>query len=114
VDGVRDAVGRLDGVRKVEVQLGTQRAYITPAKDRTLDLAAIGPAARAGAGANVVRMRIAARGQVEKDAGGARFRIAGWPVAYPIEGDDLAEGTRSIRAGVRIEGGTPRLHLLKE
>lgn len=82
--------------------------YITPARERTLDLAAIGPAVRAG-GARVVRTRIVARGTVET---GPRFRIDGWPDAYPIEGDDIGLGHRSIRAGVRFPESGPQLYLL--
>lgn len=107
--GVRDAVGRLDGVQQVEVELGTRLVYITPARDRTIDLAALGPAVRAGS-ARVLRMRIVAEGTVEP---AARFRIAGWPTAFAIEGEDLPEGPCSIRAGVHIADGMPRLHLLK-
>jgi len=76
-----------------------------------LDLAAISPAVRSG-GARVVRMRITARGSVEKDAGGAHFKIDGWPTAYPIEGKDLPDGACLIHAGVRFEDGAPRLYTL--
>ena len=109
MDGVRDAVGRLDGVQHVEVEFGTRLVRITPSRDRTLDLAALGPAVRAGS-ARVVRMRIVAEGAVEP---GARFRIAGWPTAYAIEGDGLPEGTRTIRANVHLADGTPRLDVLE-
>lgn len=109
MDGVRDAVGRLDGVQHVEVELGTKLVYITPTRDRTIDLVAIGPAVRAGS-ARVVRMRIVAEGTMEP---AARFRIAGWPTAFAIEGEDLPEGPCSIRASVRITDGMPRLHLLE-
>ena len=108
MDGVKDAVGRLDGVQHVEVEFGTKLVRITPMRDRTLDFAAIGPAVRAGS-ARVVRMRIVAEGTVEP---GARFRIAGWPDAYPLDGEAPPEGPCSIRANVHLAGGVPRLHLL--
>ncbi len=106
---MKNAVGRLDGVRHVEVELGTRLVRITPARDRTLDLTAIAPAVRAG-GARVVRMRIVAAGAVEP---GPSFRIAGWPVSYAIDGDAPPEGPCSIRANVHIDGGTPRLSVLE-
>jgi len=105
---VKNAVGRLDGVRHVEVELGTRLVRITPARDRTLDLAALAPAVRKG-GARAVRMRIVAAGAVEPGPG---FRIAGWPVAYAIDGEAPPEGPCSIRATVHITGGTPRLRLV--
>jgi hypothetical protein len=108
VDGVRDAVGRLDGVQHVDVELGTKLVRIAPARDRTLDLAAIGPAVRAGS-ARMTRMRIVAEGAVEP---GARFRIAGWPDAYAIEGAAPPVGPASIRANVHFATGAPTLHLL--
>lgn len=110
MDGVRDAVGRLDGVQHVEVEFGTRLVRITPARDRTLDLAAIGPAVRAGS-ARVVRMRISAEGTVEH---GARFRIAGWPEAYGIDGEGPPEGPCSIRANVHFPDGAPQLHWLAD
>jgi hypothetical protein len=105
VDGVKDAVGRLDGVQQVEVELGTRLVRITPARDRTLDLAAVGPAVRSG-GARMVRMRIVAEGVVEPQA---RFRIAGWPTAYAIDGEAPPEGPCSLRANVHIARDGPRL-----
>jgi hypothetical protein len=77
--------------------------------DRTLDLAALAPAVRSGGG-RVVRTRIVANGLLEGD----RFRIAGWPDAYPIEAEGLPDGPLSIRAGVRFESGAPRLHLVED
>jgi len=76
---VPDASG-LESVVLVLDKSGTQRVYITPAKDRTLDLAAIDPAVRTG-GARVVRTRVVAKGHVEKDAAGARF-VDGAPQLY--------------------------------
>jgi hypothetical protein len=74
-----------------------------------MDLAALEPAVRAGGG-RVVRTRIAAKGRLEGD----RFRIDGWPEAYPIEATGLRDGPCTIRAGVRFEGGTPRLHVVED
>jgi hypothetical protein len=87
--------------------------YDTPARDRTLDLAAFEPAVRTGGG-RVVRTRIAAKGRVERGGGSARFRIDGWPDAYPIEGDGLPDGPCSVRAGARFERGAPRLHVVDD
>ena len=105
---MKNAVGRLEGVHHVEVEMGARLVVITPAHDRTLDLAALGPAVRSG-GARVVRTRIVALGTVEP---GGRFRIQGWPTAYPIDGAPPPEGPRSIRASVRFPEGTPRFDLL--
>jgi len=105
---VKNAVGRLDGVRHVEVELGTRLVRITAARDRTLDLGALAPAVRTG-GARVVRMRIVAAGAVEP---GPAFRIAGWPVSYAIDGEAPPEGPCSIRATVHISDGAPRLRLV--
>jgi len=77
-----------------------------------MDLAALDPAVRAGGG-RVVRMRIVAKGRVERDGGGARFRIEGWPEAYAIEGAG-PDGPCTIRAGVRLDDGTPRLHVVED
>lgn len=104
---MKNAVGRLDGVQHVEVELGTKLAYITPMRDRTIDLAALGPAVRAGS-ARIVRMRIVAEGIVEP---GPRFRIAGWPLAFEIDDDDLPLGPSSIRASVHFVDGVPRLNV---
>jgi len=60
-----------------------------------------------------VRTRITAKGRVERGGDGARFRIGGWPDAYPIEGE-LPDGPSTIRAGVRFGDVLPRLHLLEE
>jgi len=84
--------------------------YITPARDKTLDLVAISPAVRSG-GARVVRTRITAKGVVEE---GSRFRIDGWPVAYPLEDEGVPTGARLVRAGVRFPDGSPTLYLLDE
>ena len=110
---MKNAVGRLDGVQHVEVELGTRLVRITPSRDRTLDFAAIDPAVRTRS-ARVVRMRISAKGVVEHGADGAGFRIDGWPTAFPIDGIDPPDGPCTIRANVRVVDGTPRLHLLED
>ena len=98
----------MEGVQHVEVEFGTRLVRITPSRDRTLDLAALGPAVRAGS-ARVVRMRIVAEGTVEA---GARFRIAGWPTSLAIEGEAPPEGPCRIRANVHFPDGAPRLHVV--
>jgi hypothetical protein len=110
VDGVKGAVGRLDGVQHVEVEFGTRLVRITPMRDRTIDLAAIGPAVRAGS-TRMTRMRIVADGAVEP---GARFRIAGWPEAYAIEGAAPPEGPASVRANVHFSGAAPSLTIVED
>jgi hypothetical protein len=110
VDGVKGAVGRLDGVQHVEVEFGTRLVRITPMRDRTIDLAAIGPAVRAGS-TRMTRMRIVADGAVEP---GARFRIAGWPEAFAIDGAAPPEGHASIRANVHFAAERPTLHALAD
>ncbi|HEX5138170.1 MAG TPA: hypothetical protein VFY93_14435 [Planctomycetota bacterium] len=59
-------------------------------------------------------MRIAARGRIERDGKETRFRIDGWEDAYPIEGDDLKDGARTLRLGVRFTDGKPHLHVVEE
>jgi hypothetical protein len=106
---VKTALGRLEGVREVEARPGTLRVYITPAEGRTVDLAAIEPALRRE-GIRPVWMRIHAEGRMEP---GPRFRITGWPVAYPAEGARVPEGNIRVRAQVQIEAGAIRLRILE-
>ena len=53
-------------------------------------------------------MRIVADGTIEN---GDRFRIDGWPEAFPLSGSDLPDGHTRIRASVRFKGGEPQLTL---
>lgn len=106
--GAERALGRLEGVRSVEAVIGSLRVQVTPERDRTLDFAAIPPAVAEGAGLNVRRIQILADGRVEP---GPRFRIDGWPDAFPLDGD-LPDGPARIRAEVRVGDGGPTLRLL--
>jgi hypothetical protein len=107
VQGVESALGRLDGVQHVEAVLGTLRVHITPAKDRVLHFAAV-PEALLSVATVMERMEILADGRVED----GRFRIEGWPEAYPIEGAGPSPGIQLVRAEVRIVDGAPRLRAL--
>jgi len=53
----------------------------------------------------VRRINIVADGFVEP---GPRFRIAGWPEAFPLDGN-LAPGRTRLRAVVRVDQGAIRL-----
>jgi len=108
---VKRALGRLDGVRHIEAVPGTLRVTITPANDRVLELAAIAPVLW-GEGIRVLAMRIVAEGTVESEGEGWRFRIRGWPEAWPVEGKVPAEGEAAIRATVEIADGASRLRIL--
>lgn len=109
--GVENALGGLEGIHKIDAPIGGFEVKITPAKDKTLDLAAI-PDAIWQASINTYHMNIAARGRVERGEDGApRFRISGWPHTYALEGSYLPEEERVYRARVRVIGGEARLRL---
>jgi hypothetical protein len=81
---------------------------VSPAPDRTLDLAEITPALwREGVREHGVR--ILADGIVERDGDVVRFRIDGWPEAYPVDGPAPAPGRYRFEADGDISGGRPRL-----
>jgi len=85
---------------------------ITPKDDETLDFAALRPALWSE-GLRAGRIRIVADGRVESDGSSPRrFRIAGWPAAFPIAGDAPEEGPARIRADVELTSGEPRLRIL--
>lgn len=104
MEGAERAPGRLEGVRKVEAIVGGFQVVVTPRPDRTLDLAAIRPELMK-VGVRTRRLRLLADGTAE----GNRFRIRGWPEAYPLEGFDLPTSEARLRAAVRIENGRPTL-----
>ena len=101
------ALRRLDGVANVTAVLGDLQVTVTPRKDRTLDLLAIKPVLWRG-GLRALRLRLTADGTVEP---GPRFRIAGWPESYALDGD-LPEGPARIRARVYTDDGAPVLRVL--
>ncbi len=104
MQGAKRALGRLDGVRRVEAVPGTLRVRIVPSGDRTLDLAAIGPLLW-DQGIRALEIRIVAVGARE----GGRFRIRGWPEAWPIEGEPRGD---VLHAAVTFVDGAPRLRVL--
>jgi hypothetical protein len=105
VQGVRDALRRLDGVDTVHVDLQSNRVTIAPAADVELDLAAI-PAAIRRAGFTPADMRLTARGAVGESGGRAVFRIRGWSAELPIRGPPPARGGEvRLEAAVDFERG---------
>jgi len=101
----------MDGVREIEVDVGALQVRILPQPDRTVDLAALRPAL-APEGIRLRRIRIVAEGRVERAAAGLRFRIAGWPDAFPLTGADLPEGPARVRASVTFEDDVPQLQVV--
>ena len=77
---------------------------IMPARDRTIDLAAL-RRALAVEGVRPGRMYIVADGEVE---GGDQFRIDGWPNAYALT-TKLPPGKTRLHASVRLTNGVPEL-----
>ena len=104
------ALQRLDGVRDIEADIGGMTVKIKPASDRTLDLTALRPAL-ASEGVRLRKLLILADGAVESSADGARFRIAGWPDAYALEGKAPTAGEYRARAAVRIRDSKPVLRI---
>lgn len=103
-----DALGRLDGVRAVKVELQTNVVVISPERDRELDLAAV-PRAIRGAGFVPAEMRLRARGRLVVGQGGGQvFRIRGWREALPVRGTSSAGIGEEVelRARVDWDGGT--------
>ena len=102
----------LDGIRDFEAEVGSLSVIIKPARDRVLDLYAV----RRALATERVRlhgMRIVAEGRVEgRGEAGQRFRIDGWPEAFPIRGDNLPNGHARIRASVTFKAGVPQLRLI--
>ncbi|MBI4605760.1 MAG: heavy-metal-associated domain-containing protein [Planctomycetes bacterium] len=111
--GVEDALGRLEGVRAIRIDLQKNLVTITPAPDRVVDLARI-PTAIERAGFTPEGLRIVARGSAERAGDGVRFRIAGWPVTYPAQGEVAGlDGSLAVEADVRLTVGGLELRLTK-
>ena len=92
----------------IEADIGGMTVKIKPASDRTLDLTALRPAL-ASEGVRLRKLLILADGAVETDP--PRFRIAGWPDAYALEGKAPTAGEYRVRAAVRIRDSKPVLRI---
>lgn len=99
-----DALGRLEGVRAVRVQLQTNVVIISPEPDRELDLAAV-PRAIRGAGFLPAEMSLRARGSFVASEGRVAFRIHGWRTALPVQtAGEVPQGEEELHAQVDYAG----------
>jgi hypothetical protein len=85
MEAVHDGLGRLDGVSSISIDLQKNLVTIAPAKDRTLDLAAI-PRAIRRAGFRPGLMTVQGTVSFESSPEGPRLRFQGWPFAFPWSG----------------------------
>jgi hypothetical protein len=112
--GVEDALGRLEGVRDLRIDLQSNRVTITPAPRRLLDLAAV-PEAIRRAGFRPEGLRIVARGTMEREGVRVSFRIAAWPEAYALEDPPPVDPRENfvLEADVVLDRGKVRLRPVK-
>lgn len=99
MEAVFDSLGRLDGVHDVSIDLQRNLVTVVPARDRTLDLAAI-PRAIRSAGFRPGALRLRGRGAIESSTEGPRVRLAGWPVSFAWTGAELPPSGAAFTAGV--------------
>jgi hypothetical protein len=98
VKGVEDALGRLGGVRRIQVDLQTNLVRIHPDERFELRLEEI-PRAVRRAGFVPGEMTVHARGSYEVEDGQVAFRIRGWTRALPIRAElPLPQGETLLRA----------------
>ena len=100
----------MDGVRDVEAIVGSLKVRIVPAPDRTLDFAQLKPTLWS-VGIRAQKIRVVADGTVESPG---RFRIRGWPEAYPVAGLGPDQRPTHLRAVVKIRGGGPHLQVTSD
>lgn len=111
MEAVHDSLGRLDGVHSVSIDLQKNLVTITPAPDRTLDLAGVAEAIKR-AGFKTGRMSVRASARSESTSDGRRVRIRGWPETFPWSGEPtVEEGT--IVASVDYSTHPPTLAPLR-
>jgi hypothetical protein len=103
-------MGSLEGIQEVDAVVGGFTVTLVPEPDRVVDLAKI-PDALWREGVRTRRLTILADGTIEHADDGPRFRIAGWPAAYPIDGAAPPPGPARVTADVDLTGAEPRLRV---